>query len=77
MLFRSGVIGHFEAPVVELPVITFTKNPDGTITVTWTNGGTLQAATSILGPWQDVTSTTPYTFTPEAGVPMMFGRVKK
>ncbi len=63
--------------VVPKPVITVTKNTDGTITISWTNGGTLQAATNILGPWQDVTSTSPYTFTPEAGVPYMFGRIKK
>lgn len=75
--FVSGVIGHMEAPVVVRPEITITKNSDGTITLSWTGGGTLEAATSILGPWQDVTSTTPYTFTPQAGVPMMFGRIKK
>ena len=75
--FVSGVIGHMEAPVVVRPEITITKNSDGTITLSWTNGGTLEAATSILGPWQEVTSTTPYTFTPQAGVPMTFGRIKK
>jgi len=63
--------------VVPVPAITIAKNADGTITISWTNGGTLQAATSILGPWQDVTDTSPYTFTPEAGVPHMFGRIKK
>ncbi|HRZ35532.1 MAG TPA: hypothetical protein P5534_04130 [Candidatus Paceibacterota bacterium] len=62
---------------VPVPTITVAKNADGTITISWTNGGTLQAATSILGPWQDVTATSPYTFTPEAGVPYMFGRIKK
>jgi len=62
---------------VPVPAITVAKNADGTITISWTNGGTLQAATNILGPWQDVTATSPYTFTPEAGVPYMFGRIKK
>ncbi|HOU87883.1 MAG TPA: lectin-like protein [Verrucomicrobiota bacterium] len=64
-------------PCAGKPEITVTKNTDGTITISWTNGGTLQAATSILGPWQDVTDTSPYTFTPQADVPYMFGRVKK
>lgn len=75
--FVSGVIGRMETPVVVRPEITITKNSDGTITLSWTGGGALEAATSILGPWQEVTSTTPYTFTPEAGVPAMFGRIKK
>jgi hypothetical protein len=52
-------------------------NADGTITIAWNGGGVLQAATSLLGPWQDVTSTSPYTFAPQAGVPYMFGRIKK
>jgi len=64
-------------PCAGQPEITVTRNTDGTITISWTNGGTLQAATNILGPWQDVTATSPYTFTPEAGVPYLFGRIKK
>lgn len=52
------------------------RNTDGSITLTWTGGGTLEAATSALGPWQAVTgATSPYTFTPTA--PAMFGRIKR
>jgi hypothetical protein len=65
-----------KAAGVQPPEITIKANPDGTITITWTGGGTLQAATSVLGPWQDVTTTSPYTFTPQAGVPYLFGRIK-
>jgi hypothetical protein len=51
-------------------------NFDGSITATWTGGGTLQAAPTILGPWQDVPgATSPFTFAPTA--PMLYGRVRQ
>ena len=50
-------------------------NGDGTITLEWNGGGTLQAAPSVLGAWQDVTSAaSPYTFTPT--LPALFVRVR-
>jgi len=59
------------------PVLMFTsivRNPDGSITLTWSGEATLEAATSVTGPWQAVSgATSPYTFTPE--VPIMFGRL--
>lgn len=58
------------------PVFTgFTRNTDGSLTITWTGGGSLQVTTDLgSGVWQTVTgATSPYTFTPEA--PMMFGRI--
>ncbi len=58
------------------PVFTeFTRNTDGSLTISWTGGGVLQVTTDIgSGMWQTVDgATSPYTFTPEA--PMMFGRV--
>ncbi len=75
--FVPAVIGRMEAPAAEKPRITrIVANAEGTITVEWTGGGTLQAAISILGPWQDVAgATSPYTFTPEA--PVMFGRIRQ
>ena len=52
------------------------RNAHGTVTVEWTGGGTLQAATAITGPWQDVTgATSPYTLTPTA--PATFGRIRQ
>lgn len=54
------------------------KNTDGTITIEWTGGGTLQAAASLTAPvvWQDVTgATSPYTFTPTAA--QLFGRIRQ
>ena len=53
----------------------FTKNANGSLTLEWTGGGTLQAAPAVTGPWQDVTgATSPYTFTPTAAA--LFGRIK-
>jgi len=50
-------------------------NGDGTITLEWNGGGTLQAAPTVLGAWQDVASAaSPYTFTPT--LPAFFVRVR-
>jgi hypothetical protein len=52
-----------------------TRNADGSITIEWTGGGTLQAAGAVTGPWQDVAgATSPYTFRPTTAT--LFGRVK-
>ena len=72
-LFLNAV-NYMAQPVVQFTAIT--RNANGTITLEWEGGGTLQAAMSITGPWQDVAgATSPYTFTPEA--PVMFGRIIK
>jgi hypothetical protein len=53
----------------------YTKNADGSITIEWTGGGTLQAAAVVTGPWQDVPgASSPYTFKP--ATPALFGRIK-
>jgi len=65
--------------VVTVPSASFssiTKNADGTLTVTWEGGGTLQAAPAVTGPWADVEgATSPFTFQPDGA--MLFGRIKK
>jgi hypothetical protein len=50
-------------------------NLNGTITFEWTGGGTLQSAPTVLGPWQNVTAPSPFTFTPTEKI--LFGRIKK
>ena len=66
------VSGGGGAPEID----SIVKNADGTITITWTGGGTLQAAEAVTGPWQDVTgATSPYKFTPTAA--MLYGRIKQ
>jgi hypothetical protein len=57
----------------------FRVNANGSITIEWTGGGTLET-TPALGPnqvWTPVTgATSPFTFTPQAGVPMLYGRIR-
>jgi hypothetical protein len=43
----------------------------GNVTINWEGGGTLQSATSVLGPWTNVGSTKPYT-APASGAAMYF-----
>ena len=57
----------------EAPSISVVRNVDGTLTVTFE--GTLQAAPTVNGPWQDVDADSPYTLTPDA--PATYGRAKK
>lgn len=63
-----------DAPPPGLRFSGINLNTDGTITVVWEGDATLQAAPTVLGPWEDVTgATSPYTFTPEG--PALFGRL--
>ncbi|MBM3837895.1 MAG: hypothetical protein FJ398_08005 [Verrucomicrobia bacterium] len=83
MVFGAELIatipGGATPPPAEAPKFTkFTRNADGSISIEWTGGGTLQAAASVTGPWQDVPgATSPYKLTPTAGAPTLFGRIKK
>ncbi|HOW68264.1 MAG TPA: PA14 domain-containing protein [Candidatus Paceibacterota bacterium] len=73
--YKAGKEGG-EAPEEEPPVITGITLSGGKITVEWTGGGTLQAAPTVLGPWQDVPgATSPYTFTPTDA--LLFGRIAR
>jgi hypothetical protein len=51
-------------------------NADGTITITWTGGGTLQSATSLSGPWTDVAGATSPLTVP-ANQAAQFARIRK
>jgi hypothetical protein len=54
---------------------SITKNANGTITVEWTGGGTLQASPDLVN-WQDVTgATSPFTLTPDQA--QLFGRIRQ
>jgi hypothetical protein len=63
--------------LVERPKFTAWRiNANGSMTVEWTGGGTLQAAPTVLGPWQDVVgAASGYTFLPTEK--MLFGRIKR
>jgi len=57
---------------------TVTINANGSISIQWTGTGTLQTATSVTGPWTDVTgATSPFNYTPPAGETMRFVRIKQ
>lgn len=76
-LFDAAVTwaGNLTVAPPQAKFTKFAKNADGTITIEWTGGGTLQAGATVLGPWQDVPgATSPYTLKP-AGA-MLFGRIK-
>jgi hypothetical protein len=65
------------------PKPNFTKvqiNANGSITVEWTGTATLETTTSLTpnATWTPINgATSPFTFTPQAGVPMLFGRLKQ
>lgn len=75
-LFLNAV-KYLGTPTAAGPAFTgITLGTDGKITVTWTGGGTLQAAPSPTGPWQDVVgATSPYVLTPTEGA--LFGRIRQ
>ena len=65
-----------EPPSAVIEFTSIKRNTDGTITIEWTGGGTLQTSASVASGWQDVTgATSPYTFTPTSA--QLFGRIKK
>ena len=69
----------FIPPSAVAPKITKVQvNTDGTLTIEWTGGGTLQYTASLTPPiqWTDVTGQqSPFTFQPPAKT--LFGRIKK
>ncbi|MCC6232277.1 MAG: hypothetical protein IT580_06505 [Verrucomicrobiales bacterium] len=74
--FRAGTAPA--KPVGELKFSKIQKNANGSITIEWTGAGTLQSATSVSGPWQDVAgASSPYVLTPTAGQTVLFGRLRQ
>jgi hypothetical protein len=64
------------APTERPEFTSIVLNPNGTITITWTGGGTLEAGPSISGPFAPVAgATSPFTFTPDPAVNTLFGRI--
>ncbi|MBL9166525.1 MAG: hypothetical protein JNN07_02150 [Verrucomicrobiales bacterium] len=57
------------------PVISIQANSNGTVTLSWTGPGVLEAATSLDGPWATVEgAASPFTFTPTEA--RQFGRIR-
>ncbi len=61
----------------QIKISSIKKNSNGSITLEWTGGGTLQTSTSLVGgQWADVNgAASPYTFTPTQKV--LFARVRQ
>jgi hypothetical protein len=60
------------------PVITVARTVTNTLTLSWTGGGILQSADSLIPPvfWSNVVgAASPYTVVPAPGTPMRFYRV--
>jgi hypothetical protein len=75
-LLGAGFGGTLAAPAEQPKITGIVKNANGSITLTWTGGGTLQTATTVNGPYSSVTgATSPFTVTPPSSV--MFGRIMK
>ena len=61
---------------VELRISNWQRNANGSFTLEWVGGGVLQNATSLQGPWVDVSAAaSPYTFTPTDKI--QFSRIKR
>jgi hypothetical protein len=62
--------------ILRRPTLTITLGSvPGTITITWQDGGILQQANTVLGPWADVPgASSPYTTTTTAA--QMFYRLR-
>jgi hypothetical protein len=69
----------FTPAVTEPPVITkVALNADGSLSIEWTGGGTLEAAPTISGPWTPIAgATSPYKFNPDPAVGQLFGRIRR
>jgi len=63
-------------PAATVVITAIRRNGDGTVTVEWTGGGTLQSASNVLGPWSDIPgATSPFTFI--ASQPIAVFRVRQ
>jgi hypothetical protein len=58
------------------PVITVTKSGNS-LAISWTNGGTLQGAATLAGPWTDVGATSPQNVTINTSERSRFFRVSR
>jgi len=69
----------YPASATTTPVITgVVQNPNGSVTITWTGGGQLEAATSLNGTYAAVPGATggTFTWTPGAADSILFARVR-
>jgi hypothetical protein len=61
--------------IVRAPVLTIVTNTPGNITISWADGGVLQEATAMTGPWNDLPlATSPFTIA--VAVPQKYYRLR-
>ena len=78
-LAGKGLIAYWDFNAAPVEVVKFTsivRNAGGSVTITWTGGGKLQAATSLNGPWADQTGATSPVTVP-ANQAAQFARIVK
>lgn len=62
--YNAYRVGQIPVKPTEPPKFTGIKLADGSITIEWTGGGTLQSAAAVTGPWQNVTGASPLKVNP-------------
>lgn len=71
-VFNQFSVKEFQAVVDPAEFTSVTRNPDGTVVVEWTGGGTLLSAPAVNGPWTSVAgASSPYQLTP-SGAALFF-----
>lgn len=72
----AAIKAYYALASVVRPNITSATTADGNITIIWVNGGTLESATNLNGPWTS-TGDSDGSFTEPAAGAMKFYRVKQ
>jgi hypothetical protein len=58
----SAISDRLTVQLIQTPDISIARNPNNTLTITWTGGGPLSAATNVLGPYLAVPgASSPFT----------------
>jgi hypothetical protein len=75
----AGLIAHWDynTVIVSAPEINAITQSGGNVTVTWTNGGTLQQAEAVTGPYTDIAGATTGTYTAPASGSQRYFRARQ
>jgi hypothetical protein len=72
-----SIKAYYLAPAPDAPKILNTALTGGNITFTWTGGGELQTATSVLGPWTGTGNSTGSASIATTGGDTVFYRISR
>jgi hypothetical protein len=75
----AGLIAHWDynTVIATAPEISAITQSGGNVTVTWTNGGTLQQAEAVTGPYTDIAGATTGTYTAPASGSQRYFRARQ